>query len=103
VFGERVSEPLASGGAIIASRNRGDRDAALVQRRMATGIAPSALMRAMPHESPNYVGWIGVWKLPSGENGICAAGCGAFEIHREVDNWALTTAYIGEACATTCP
>jgi hypothetical protein len=103
VFGERGSEPPTSGGAIIASQNRRDRDAMLVKRHMATGIAPSALVRAMPHESPNYVGWIGVWKLPSGEIGICAAGHVAFEIHREVDNWALTAAYIGEACATTCP
>ncbi len=89
MFGERASEPLASGGAIIVSQNRGDRDAALV--------------RATPYESPNYVGWIGVWNLPSGEIGICAAGCGAFEIHREDDSWFLTIAYIGDACATTCP
>jgi hypothetical protein len=56
----------------------------------------------MPHESPNYVGWIGVRNLPSGEIGICAAGHGAFEIRREEENWPLTTAYIGEARATTC-
>jgi hypothetical protein len=56
----------------------------------------------MPHGSPNYVGWIGVWKLPSGEIGICAAGYGAFEINRENDSWFLTIAYIGDACATTC-
>ena len=103
MFDERVSEPLASGDAIIASQNRRDRDATLVQRHMATGIAPSALVRAMPHESPNYVGWIGVWNLPSGEIGICTVGCGAFEIHREDDSWFLTIAYIGDACATTCP
>jgi hypothetical protein len=66
-------------------------------------VARARHTHAMPHESPNYVGWIGVWKIPSGEIGICAAGHGAFEIHREVDNWALITAYIGEACATTCP
>ena len=70
---------------MIASQNRREREAALVQGHVATGVAPS-LVRATRHESPNYVGWIGVWKLPSGEIGICAAGYGAFELHREVGN-----------------